>query len=94
MSEKGKLTVEELEKLQTQQKQYQQFITELGGVTKALHNFEVQIQRISQTKEDILKDIAFLEDKAEETQKELTEKYKGSINVDINTGEFVYVSKQ
>ena len=81
MSELKKLTPEELQSIQDLQKQFNQFVFELG-------NIEAQIQNLSKTqivleteKQVIVEDIAKLGEREKVIVNTLQEKY-GTVNID------------
>jgi len=83
MSEKIKLSKEELEVLRGYQQKQNQLTFELGGV-------DVQKAILEGQRNSILENFANLQEESNKTAKELQDKY-GDGNIDLETGEFTLV---
>jgi len=83
MSEKIKLSEEELTTLRGYQQQQNQFTFELG-------NLDIQKAILEGQRSALLEKFADLQEKSNGTAKELQEKY-GDGNIDLETGEFTLV---
>jgi len=86
MSETKKLTQEELQTIQELQKQYNQFVFDLGSIEAQLQGLLVQKSLLEKEKDGVLSDIKTLGDKERELVTTLQEKY-GTGNIDPQTGE-------
>lgn len=83
MSEKIKLSKEELEVLRGYQQKQNQLTFELGSV-------DVQKAILEGQRNSILENFANLQEESNKTAKELQDKY-GDGNIDLETGEFTLV---
>lgn len=80
------LTPEELQLIQELQKQYNQFVFELGSVEAQLQSLLVQKGLLEDEKNGILGDLKTLGDKEKEVVNTLQSKY-GTGNINPQTGE-------
>jgi hypothetical protein len=83
MSEKIKLTKEELDLLKSYQEKQTQFTFELGNV-------DIQKAFLEGQRSTILENFANLQEESNKTAKSLQEKY-GEGDIDLKTGEFTLV---
>jgi chromosome segregation ATPase len=88
MSETKKLTQEELQSIQELQKQFNQFIFELGNVEAQIQGLLHQKSLLETEKEGIVSDIKTLTNKEKDLVTSLQEKY-GNGSIDPQTGEIV-----
>ena len=86
MSETQKLTAEELQQIQEMQKQYNQFVFDLGSIEAQIQGLLVQKGLLEKEKDGVISDIKTLGDKERELVVVLQEKY-GVGNIDPQTGE-------
>jgi hypothetical protein len=86
MSETKKLTPEELQQIQEMQKQYNQFVFDLGSIEAQIQGLLVQKGLLEKEKDGVISDIKTLGDKERELVVVLQEKY-GVGNIDPQTGE-------
>ena len=86
MSETKQLTPEELQQIQEMQKQYNQFVFDLGSIEAQLQGLLVQKSLLEKEKNGVLSDIKTLGDKERELVQVLQEKY-GTGHIDPQTGE-------
>jgi hypothetical protein len=86
MPETKKLSTEELQTIQELQKQYNQFVFDLGSIEAQIQGLLVQKSLLEKEKEGVLNDIKTLGDKERELVTTLQEKY-GTGNIDPQTGE-------
>ena len=86
MSETKQLTPEELQQIQEMQKQYNQFVFELGSVEAQLQNLYKAKAELEKEKDNIVGDIAKLGERERELVNSLQTKY-GTGNIDPQTGE-------
>ena len=85
MSEKIKLSKEELKTLKGYQQQQNQYTFDLGNV-------DLQKAILEGQRSSILENFANLQENSNKTAKELQEKY-GDGNIDLETGEFTLVKQ-
>jgi chromosome segregation ATPase len=88
MSETKKLTQEELQSIQELQKQFNQFVFELGNVEAQIQGLLHQKSLLETEKEGIVSDIKTLTNKEKDLVASLQEKY-GNGSIDPQTGEIV-----
>jgi len=88
MSETKKLTQEELQSIQELQKQFNQFVFELGNVEAQIQGLLHQKSLLETEKEGIVNDIKTLTNKEKDLVASLQEKY-GNGSIDPQTGEIV-----
>lgn len=88
MSETKKLTQEELQSIQELQKQFNQFVFELGNVEAQIQGLLHQKSLLETEKEGIVGDIKTLTNKEKDLVASLQEKY-GNGSIDPQTGEIV-----
>jgi len=86
MSETKQLTPEELQTIQELQKQYNQFVFDLGSIEAQLQGLLAQKGLLEKEKDGVLSDIKTLGDKERELVTTLQEKY-GTGNIDPQSGE-------
>ena len=86
MSETKQLTQEELQQIQELQKQYNQFVFDLGSIEAQLQGLLAQKGLLEKEKDGVLSDIKTLGDKERELVTMLQEKY-GTGNIDPQSGE-------
>jgi chromosome segregation ATPase len=86
MSETKQLTPEELQQIQELQKQYNQFVFDLGSIEAQLQGLLAQKALLEKEKDGVLSDIKTLGDKERELVTMLQEKY-GTGNIDPQSGE-------
>jgi prefoldin subunit 5 len=86
MSETKQLTSEELQQIQELQKQYNQFIFDLGSIEAQLQSLLAQKDLLETEKEGVMSDIKTLGDKERILVTTLQEKY-GTGNIDPQSGE-------
>jgi chromosome segregation ATPase len=86
MSETKQLTPEELQQIQEMQKQYNQFVFELGSVEAQLQGLQHQKSLLDKEKDGIVSDIKTLGEKEKQLVISLQEKY-GTGNINPQTGE-------
>jgi chromosome segregation ATPase len=86
MSETKKLTAEELQTIQELQKQYNQFVFELGSIEAQLQGLHHQKSLLEKEKDGVMSDIKTLGEKERELVTTLQEKY-GTGNINPQTGE-------
>jgi len=86
MSETKQLTPEELQTIQELQKQYNQFVFDLGSIEAQLQGLLAQKDLLEKEKDGVLSDIKTLGDKERELVVTLQEKY-GTGNINPQTGE-------
>jgi prefoldin subunit 5 len=86
MSETKQLTPEELQQIQELQKQYNQFVFDLGSIEAQLQALLQQKSLLETEKEGVLSDIKTLGDKERVLVTMLQEKY-GTGNIDPQSGE-------
>lgn len=86
MEETKQLTAEELQTIQELQKQYNQFVFDLGSIEAQLQGLLVQKSLLEKEKDGVLSDIKTLGDKERELVVTLQEKY-GTGNINPQTGE-------
>jgi len=86
MSETKQLTPEELQTIQELQKQYNQFVFDLGSIEAQLQGLLSQKALLEKEKDGVLSDIKTLGDKERVLVTTLQEKY-GTGNIDPQTGE-------
>jgi hypothetical protein len=82
----SKLTAEELQQIKDLQSKYNQAIFEIGASEAQLIAFHQGIERLQKAKENLISDLASIEQKETELVKSLQEKY-GQGNIDLETGE-------
>lgn len=85
MSETKQLTPEELQQIQEMQKQYNQFVFDLGSVEAQIQGLLQQKDLLEKEKQNVLSDIKKLGDRERELVVNLQEKY-GTGNIDPQTG--------
>jgi prefoldin subunit 5 len=86
MSETKQLAPEELQQIQELQKQYNQFVFDLGSIEAQLQALLQQKSLLETEKEGVLSDIKTLGDKERVLVTMLQEKY-GTGNIDPQSGE-------
>ena len=86
MSETKQLAPEELQQIQELQKQYNQFVFDLGSIEAQLQGLLAQKSLLETEKEGVLSDIKTLGDKERVLVTMLQEKY-GTGNINPETGE-------
>ena len=86
LTETKQLTPEELQQIQEMQKQYNQFVFELGSIEAQLQGLLIQKSSIETEKDGILSDLKTLGDKEKEIVTTLQGKY-GIGNINPQTGE-------
>jgi len=86
MSEKQKLTPEELQQITEMQQQYNKFVFELGSIEAQLQNLLANKELIETEKSNVLEDIKKLGEREKELIGGLQAKY-GVGNIDATTGE-------
>ena len=86
MSETKQLTPEELQTIQELQKQYNQFVFDLGSIEAQLQGLLAQKDLLEKEKDGVLSDIKTLGDKERVLVTTLQEKY-GTGNIDPQSGE-------
>ena len=86
MSETKQLTPEELQQIQEMQKQYNQFVFELGSIEAQLQGLQHQKSLLDKEKDGIVSDIKTLGEKEKQLVISLQEKY-GTGNINPQTGE-------
>lgn len=86
MSETKKLTPEELQQIQDLQKQYNQFVFDLGSIEAQLQNVYKAEADLKAEKTNVMEDIAKLGEREKELVDSLQTKY-GTGNINPQTGE-------
>ena len=86
MSETKQLTTEELQQIQEMQKQYNQFVFDLGSIEAQLQGLLQQKSLLETEKANVINDIKSLGDRERTLVTTLQEKY-GTGNIDPQTGE-------
>jgi chromosome segregation ATPase len=86
MPETKQLTPEELQQIQELQKQYNQFVFDLGSIEAQIQGLLAQKELLEKEKSGVLSDIKTLGDKERELVVNLQEKY-GMGNINPQTGE-------
>lgn len=86
MSEIKKLTPEELQSIQELQKQYNQFVFDLGSIEAQLQNVYKAEVDLEKEKTNVIEDITKLGEREKELVNTLQEKY-GVGNINPQTGE-------
>jgi chromosome segregation ATPase len=85
-TETKQLTTEELQQIQELQKQYNQFVFDLGSIEAQVQGLLSQKELLEKEKSGVLSDIKTLGDKERELVVTLQEKY-GTGNINPQTGE-------
>jgi hypothetical protein len=85
-TETKQLTTEELHQIQELQKQYNQFVFDLGSIEAQVQGLLAQKELLEKEKNGVLSDIKTLGDKERELVVTLQEKY-GTGNINPQTGE-------
>jgi hypothetical protein len=85
-TETKQLTTEELQQIQELQKQYNQFVFDLGSIEAQVQGLLAQKELLEKEKSGVLSDIKTLGDKERELVVTLQEKY-GTGNINPQTGE-------
>ena len=86
MPETKQLTPEELQQIQEMQKQYNQFVFDLGSIEAQLQALLQQKSLLETEKTNVINDIKSLGDRERELVTTLQEKY-GTGNINPQTGE-------
>jgi len=86
MSETKQLTPEELQQIQEMQKQYNQFVFDLGSIEAQLQSLLQQKSLLETEKDNVLNDIKSLGERERILVTTLQEKY-GTGNINPQTGE-------
>lgn len=86
MSETKQLTPEELQQIQEMQKQYNQFVFDLGSIEAQLQGLLNQKSLLETEKANVINDIKLLGERERELVTALQEKY-GTGNINPQTGE-------
>lgn len=86
MSETKQLTPEELQQIQDLQKQYNQFVFDLGNIEAQLQNVYKAETDLKAEKANIVEDIAKLGEREKQLVESLQSKY-GNGNINPQTGE-------
>ena len=85
-TETKQLTTEELQQIQELQKQYNQFVFDLGSIEAQVQGLLAQKELLEKEKSGVISDIKTLGDKERELVVTLQEKY-GTGNINPQTGE-------
>ena len=89
-TETKQLTTEELQQIQELQKQYNQFVFDLGSIEAQLQSLLYQKSLLEKEKDGVLSDLKTLGDKEKEMVTNLQEKY-GTGNINPQTGEITLI---
>jgi hypothetical protein len=87
-----KLTAEELQQIKDLQSKYNQTIFEIGASEAQLIAFQQGIDKLQKAKNDLMSDLATIEQKESELTKSLQEKY-GVGNINPETGEITPIQQ-
>jgi len=86
------LTPEELQQIKDLQSKYNQTIFEIGASEAQLIAFQQGIDKLQKAKNDLMSDLATIEQKESELTKSLQEKY-GVGNINPETGEITPIQQ-